>query len=304
MSNIERTHLDVGGYYDQQLGMAQATGAGMIWFMGRDHLSPPLSNIDEFALHPERWRDASSMRVVGLAERMGIASGDVVLDLGCGVGGPARDVAEATGASVIGLSISIAQLGNYRNLSAEAGSDASAVVMANMEQLPVADGSVDHAYSINAIYHVSHPDRVIQEASRALRPGGIFGVDDWFTTASTTPAELAQLRYNWSTSENGFHNIDRFTQAMGAAGLAVREVIDFTQEAGAFLSEGRFGAVYDEKMAPVLLDAFPQLYRYDGYEPVHAEMAVAQLRSDILYMGELYRGGDAVYQQLIGEKVQ
>lgn len=73
----ERDHRDVGAYYDQEpVAMAEATGAGLIWFMGRDHLSPPLSNADEFALDSSRWREASSRRVVDFAQRIGIAAGD------------------------------------------------------------------------------------------------------------------------------------------------------------------------------------------------------------------------------------
>ena len=38
-----------------------------------------------------------------LASRIGIKKGDVVLDVGCGVGGPLRNIARFTGAKVIGL---------------------------------------------------------------------------------------------------------------------------------------------------------------------------------------------------------
>ncbi len=92
----ERNQLDVGAYYDQEpSAMAESTGAGLIWFMGRDHLSPPLSNADEYALDSSRWREACSRRVVNLAQRMGIRPSDKILELGCGIGGPGRDVVAA-----------------------------------------------------------------------------------------------------------------------------------------------------------------------------------------------------------------
>ena len=130
-----------------------------------------------------------------------------------------------------------------------------------------------------------------------MKAGGRFGVDDWFVTDKTSNEQLAKLRNNWSTSANGFHNINAFTDRMRTAGFVVAETVDYTEEAGEFLSEERFGKTYDSQVAPVLLDTFPKLYQYDGYEPAHAQMAVDQLRSDILYMGELYRGGDAVYRK-------
>src|SRR5687768_5983414 len=96
MSEYRKNHQDVGAYYDQELvSKAEATGAGLIWFMGRDHLSPSLSNEDEFALHSERWREAISKRVLDLARRMEIGEDDKVLELGCGIGGPGRDIADA-----------------------------------------------------------------------------------------------------------------------------------------------------------------------------------------------------------------
>lgn len=298
-----RNHNDVGAYYDQEpVSMAETTGAGLIWFMGRDHLSPPLSNNDEFAMNSANWRRASSERVLSLADRMGIQIGQLALELGCGIGGPGRDVADNTDARVIGLSISFNQLRNLRRISHETDSPYVDAIKGDMQQLPFANNVFDHIYSINAIYHVNNPKAVIDEAYRSLKPSGHFGVDDWFTTDTTSELQLNTLRKNWSTGSNGFHNINKFTQHMEKSGFEITDTADFTDEAGKFLSEERFGVTYDTQIAPVLLDAFPKLYQYEGYEDAHAQMAVDQLRSDVLYMGQLYRSGDATYRQIIGEK--
>ena len=299
----ERTHIDVGAYYDQPTAeIAEATGAGLIWFMGRDHLSPALSNRDEYALDSQNWREASSQRVLSLIDRMNILQGEVIVDLGCGIGGPGRDVAEYIDCRVLGLSVSHAQLKNLRTLSDGIGSRFTDAIAGDMQRLPLASSSVDHAYSINAIYHVNDKDAVIAEAHRVLKPGGTFGVDDWFITRNTQPTTHTALRYNWSTSSNGFHEIGSFKASMASAGFENIQVEDFTEEAGAFLSEKRFGRTFDEQIATTLLSVFPKLYQYEGYQPKHASMAVEQLRSNILYMGELYRNGEAVYQQIIGSK--
>jgi len=298
-----RTHTDVGRYYDQPLAsQVGVDGAGLIWFMGRDHLSPNLYNGDEIALDSSRWRDGISSRVMALARRMGIVAGDRVLDLGCGIGGPGRDIAAATGAVLCGVSVSIKQLETLRGLSQQTNSPFTGVVKGDMQRLPVASGRLDGVYSINSIYHVDDPAAVIGEAQRVLRPGGRFGVDDWFTTDITTPEQLATLRYNWSTSANGFHNLTAFMTEMERLGLEVIDDADYTKEAGEFLTEDRFGKVYDSQIAPTLTAVFPKLYQYEGYEPAHADQAVAQLRSDVLYMGALYRGGAAVYRQIVGHK--
>lgn len=38
-----------------------------------------------------------------LCAKIGIKSGDKVLDVGCGVGGPTREIAKFTGANIVGL---------------------------------------------------------------------------------------------------------------------------------------------------------------------------------------------------------
>ncbi len=299
---IERTAKDVGNYYDQELLMAEATGAGLIWFMGGDHLSPPLSNQDQHALNSSNWRQASSERVVSLARRMRMGAGHVALELGCGIGGPGRDINAATGAEIVGLSISASQLLNLVRISREIGSPYTKVVEADMQNIPLPNDTFDHVYSINAIYHVDSPRAVINESHRVLKDDGCFGVDDWFVTKDVSNSELALLRNNWSTSSKGFHDFDGFVDHTKTAGFAVEEIVDFTEEAGDFLSESRFGATYDAQIAPVLLDAFPKLYKYPEYKEAHRHLAVSQLRQNILYMGELYRGGSAVYRQVISTK--
>lgn len=300
---LDRTSGDVGRYYDQEVKVAAASGAGLIWFMGKDHLSPPMLNIDAYAMDAERWREATSERVLYLTRRMGVGYGDKVLDIGTGIGGPGRDVITDSGCKLYGLNISDKQIWNLRTTSDQANIRYASITRGDMQAMPYPNDFFESAFSINAIYHVSDPSAVIRETARILKKGGRFGVDDWFITGTTTEASHDKLRKNWSTSAGGFHNFDAFVQTMQDEGLAIVDIVDFTREAGEFLTEERFGQTYDTQIAPKLLEAFPQLYQYDGYQPWHAIQAVAQLRADILYMGELYRNGQAVYRQVIGEKL-
>jgi ubiquinone/menaquinone biosynthesis C-methylase UbiE len=284
-----RTAADVAEHYDHEVELADAAGAGLIWFLGGDQLSPPLDNADEFALDFTRWRDAVALRVARLAEQMGIQAGGRVLDLGCGIGGPAREIERRTGCEVHGVTLSAKQA--VRVPRARLG---------DMQALDEPDASFDHVYSVNAIYHAGDFQAVIAEAARVLRRGGRFGVDDWFTTARTDPVTHARLRHAWSTEDRGFHDVDRFVDSMREHGLRILESVDYTAEAGAFLSEARFGSIYDAQAAPVLLRGFRQLW--PDYEPRHAIEAVQDLRRDVLFMGELYRDGRAAYRQIVAEK--
>jgi ubiquinone/menaquinone biosynthesis C-methylase UbiE len=98
--------------------------------------------------------------------RESLGSEPTVLDVGCGDG--ARTLANLPPGSV-GLDISRRGL----ELAAETVPERR-LLQANMEQIPLADDSVDAITAYHAVFHVpraAHPD-VYREFARVLRPGG------------------------------------------------------------------------------------------------------------------------------------
>ncbi|HVB00648.1 MAG TPA: class I SAM-dependent methyltransferase [Acidimicrobiales bacterium] len=94
-----------------------------------------------------------------------------VLDLGCGEGQIARALHAANGAiEVIGLDSSCEQLLNARSYS----SPEIAFVQGAAEQVPFADRSFDGVVCCLAIEHCEDVDRVLEEVTRVLGPGGAF----------------------------------------------------------------------------------------------------------------------------------
>ncbi|HZM74362.1 MAG TPA: class I SAM-dependent methyltransferase [Candidatus Limnocylindrales bacterium] len=299
----ERSPQDVRGYYDQHTADGVgAAGAGLIWFITGDHLSPALSNQDRYAFDSVRWREATRLRVLELAHRMGICAGWNVLDLGTGIGGPGRDIMAATGCTVYGVNLSRVQLTTLRTLSRQSGIAYDRVVHADMRWLPFRNNSFDAVFAVNSLYHVPGPAAVLAEIRRVLVPGGRFGIDDWFLTTATAEQTARQLRHSWSTPHDGFHIYENVERLIATAGLIIDEVVDYTAEAGGFLTEERFGATFDSQVAPTLIEVFPKLYRYAEYRPEHARQAANQLRADVLHMGMLYRSGEAVYRQIVGSR--
>ncbi len=94
----------------------------------------------------------------------------VVAELGCGRGAFHYLAARYC---YIGLDISFEVLSRYmapRN-----------AIQADIENLPVASGSVDFALSIATLEHVPHPEYVLAEIHRILKPGGVvFLAPAWF----------------------------------------------------------------------------------------------------------------------------
>lgn len=296
---------EIRRYYDQQVVQETGiTGAGLVWFMGRDHLSPSYVNRDEIALNAVLWRLGASERCLNLFQAMGIGDNDLVLDIGSGIGGPGRDLQAAFNSRVVGVNLSLNQLISLRQLSRLANPDNPSytlVINADAQTLPLASTLFDHAFSINVFYHIPNPDLAIAEISRVLKGGGRFGLDDWFLTDHTDEETIQRLRFNWS-SPQGFHQFNQITSLMRAHGFRVASIFDYTDEAADFLTEDRFGRTYDQQVAPRLIEMFPRLYQYQGYQSSHAIDATRQLREDILYMGEVYRSGQVVYRQIIAEK--
>jgi len=109
-----------------------------------------------------------------------LTDGDLVLDLGSGAGADvlisARRVAPSGRA--IGVDMTDEMLELARANAAEAGVENAEFVKAYLEEMPLADASVDVVISNCVINLSGDKPRVIAEAARVLRPGGRFAVSD------------------------------------------------------------------------------------------------------------------------------
>eukprot|EP00741_Cyanophora_paradoxa_P024439 tig00022075_g23596.t1 len=118
-----------------------------------------------------------------LALKMGLKPGMKVLDVGCGVGGPARTIARFSGANVVGLNLNDYQikrglkLGEYYKLS-----HLVSYQKGDFMKMPFEDGTFDAVYEIEATCHAPDKVGVYSEIFRVLKPGGIFGQYEWIMT--------------------------------------------------------------------------------------------------------------------------
>jgi SAM-dependent methyltransferase len=103
--------------------------------------------------------------------------GAVVLDVGCGPGVIAAEVArQISGSRVTGLDASAARIEEARrNLSAFAGSKAQ---VGDAAALPFADGSFDAVYSRMLLEYLPDKQQAVAEMVRGCRPGGLVLLQD------------------------------------------------------------------------------------------------------------------------------
>lgn len=108
-----------------------------------------------------------------LIERVGIAPGHRVLDLGCGPGDGAARIA-ALGGVPVGLDYSEGMVRRARSEPSLRGR----LLRGDAGHLPFADGSFDVVVCTNSFHHYPAHVTALREMRRVLKPGGVLGLVD------------------------------------------------------------------------------------------------------------------------------
>ena len=118
-----------------------------------------------------------------LAAKMCLSDNMSVLDVGCGVGGPAREICKFSGANITGLNNNDYQIERATQYAEkERLSHKLRFVKGDFMQMSFPDNSFDAVYAIEATVHAPNLQGVYEEIYRVLKPGGVFGVYEWLMT--------------------------------------------------------------------------------------------------------------------------
>ncbi len=164
---------DVRDHY-HQAGLIERLKTALTALGPRDQRLTPqqLSALDQF-------HTRGLAATIELAKLAGITADMAVLDLGSGVGGPTRFLAQTYGCRVTGVDLSQSFVEAARYLTERTGQSGQVSFQAaSALELPFEDGSFDAVFLQHVSMNISDRARLYREIRRVLKPGGRFATFD------------------------------------------------------------------------------------------------------------------------------
>jgi len=143
-------------------------------------------------------------------DQLDLTSDELILDVGCGLGGPARFAAYRYRCRDDGIDLTSEYVETGQTMCKWVRlEDRVSLHQGSALAMPFADGAFDGAYMLHVGMNIEDKAKLCSEVGRALRPGALFGIYDvmktgdgaltfpvpWATTAATSfVAEPAQYR--------------------------------------------------------------------------------------------------------------
>src|SRR5437763_2379017 len=139
-----------------------------------------------------QWRSAMIGQVTGR-----VTADGVILDVASGTAGVALQLAERTGARVVGVDLTEPMLREgQRRVTAAGRRDRIALAAGRAERLPLPDASVDALTFTYLLRYVRDPQATLTELARVLKPGGTMASLEFCVPSGALwhPAWLAYTR--------------------------------------------------------------------------------------------------------------
>jgi arsenite methyltransferase len=154
-------------------------------------------------------------------------AGETVLDLGSGAGADVLISARRVGPTgrAIGLDMTDEMLDLARTNAREAGIGNADFIKGYIEDIPLADESVDVVISNCVINLAADKNEVLRETARVLKPGGRFAVSDVLADPDMDEATRADIQ-QWTGCVAGALTRTEYEAALAGAGLTDVEITE------------------------------------------------------------------------------
>ena len=183
---------------------------------GADPMRPTPEHLKQF----DEFHIGGAEATRELIAQLELSQNSRVVDIGCGICGPARAIAAATGAHVTGIDLTEEFISAAKEFNRLAGlDDRITCTVGSALDLPFDENSFDTATLIHVGMNIPEKPRLFAEAARVLKPGGVFAV---YEVMRTGPGELA-YPVPWSESRATDFSAppDTYRDAARAAGFTL-----------------------------------------------------------------------------------
>lgn len=176
--------------------------------------------------------DASIIRHESfLAAQLDLSARHKVLDVGCGVMGPARNIARISGAHIMGLTINQYQVERCKILNRNSSvSHLLDVRQGDFMDMPFPDNSFDRMYAIEALCHAPDLVKAYKQILSKLKPGGKACFYQWGMTDKYDPSNAEHVRImqmiEYGNSIVKLKTLDEIDQAIVEAGLIKEKTLN------------------------------------------------------------------------------
>lgn len=158
---------DIAGHYSSGTLLARLNAA-----LADDGADPERPTIEALAPY-DQFHGRGMEATEEIAARMSVSATDHLLDVGSGIGGPARFMAHRFGCRVTGIDLTAEFCEVARHLTKSMGMESKVDFrQGDALSMPFADRKFDGAYSMNVSMNIADKPAFYREIRRVLKPGG------------------------------------------------------------------------------------------------------------------------------------
>ncbi|URM91343.1 methyltransferase domain-containing protein [Streptomyces sp. MRC013] len=272
-------------------------GAGILAWLTDDQLHPPMLDDEEMWRDGDRWGPGAREYVSELALLAGVRPGTRVLDVGCGLCGPARLLVDRFEATVTAISNSGTHVATSRTLNDRSPRHRGSISVHYVDGPGTwPDRPVDVAWSLNMLYQVPDHREMYGRVSDLLVPAGRLLMDDWMATDLMTESDLRSFGHHFQY--RNLARISRVESELVDAGFYPAVHVVDRGEVGRGPMRRHFEPVMTSHFLPRLLARWPD---GDG-AGVSGRRMVRDFLDAVNLTLDLYSSGKLTYRTVVAVK--
>jgi 27-O-demethylrifamycin SV methyltransferase len=168
-----------------------------------------------------------------MLERAAVGSGDRVLDVGCGTGRQACDLAASLSASVLGITTSASGVEAATDLAAYRGLAGAVFEQRDGTDNNLDDGTFDVVWVLESSHLMRDKTALLRECVRVLAPGGRIALCDIIRKRDIPFLEVRARRDDFALLRRAFGDahmepLESYTSMLGGYGMTITDASDIS----------------------------------------------------------------------------